>query len=61
MGEQFSRTRWLSRYFYTRHFLAELGPIAACIFTICGLLWAGMTAGWLGSCAATLFYAPWCH
>lgn len=57
----FSRTRLLSRWFYTRHFLAELGPIAACIFTIVLLITMAATLGWGLSCGLTWGYAPWCH
>jgi hypothetical protein len=56
----YDRSRMISRWYYTRAFMSELGPIAAVIFIIVGLIWAAAVAGWLASCAVTLGYAPWC-
>lgn len=56
-----ARSRFLARWYYTRHFLAELGPIAACIFVIVSIVWASAIVGWIVSCGLTLGYAPWCQ
>lgn len=61
MSDEFSRSRLLSQWFYTLAFVRELGPIAAAIFVVCGLIWLAMVFGWWVSCGLTLFWAPWCH
>lgn len=45
MSDEFRRSRWLTRWFYTRHFFAQLGPIALVIFVFVGLV-ATAVATW---------------